>query len=136
MANTIFIAPAGKKIDVTELPAADTILPGTVGVLNNGNVALAGASAAGIKYIVGENVLGEIDQPYSAGETVQCHRPQSGEYYMVRLAASQTIARNAPLATAANGLVTAAGSNPVVAFADEAVTTGAGQTALIRVYIK
>ena len=61
---------------------------------------------------------------------MQGARPQSGEYYEVILAASQTITKDEALTTNASGhLVTQGAAANVLFFADEDVTT-AGSTNL------
>lgn len=135
MANRIYIGPAEKKEDVLELPAAASILPGVIAVRSSGQAAAAGAAlAADVEFfVVDANVLGEITEAYATGDTVQLLRPTSGEYYYVRLAASQTIAAGNGLTTNSSGLLVAESTNHALFIADEAVTTGSGVTSFIRV---
>lgn len=134
MANKIYAGPAENKVDVLELLAAASLLPGTVAVRSAGKAAAAGAAVAGEFFVTGTNVLGEIGTAYAADETAQLYRPKSGEYYNVRLAASQSIAAGAGLTTNASGLLVAQGANPAIVFADQAVTT-TGSTGFIRVRV-
>ncbi len=137
MGNRVYVGPAQSKVDVKEKPAAVAILPGQVVRLNAGAFTLAGANQSGLVYFAGDNILGERNQAYAAGDTVQGYRPSSGEYYDLVLAASQNIAEDAPLTTNASGnLVTLGSSTSVICYAAEAVTTGAGGTGVIRVYVK
>lgn len=123
MTNRVYCGPAEFKEDVLELPAAASILPGTVAIRSSGEAAAAGAAVAGEFFIVGNNILGDLADAYAADDTVQLYRPKSGEYYNVRLAASQAIAAGAGLTTNASGLLVAQGVNPAIVYADEAVTT-------------
>lgn len=136
MSNKVFIGPACKKPDVQERLASEAISPGEVLVETSGEFALAGADQAGVVYFAGCNILGEKSDAYAIDDTVQGYRPESGQYYELTLAASQTIAKDAALTTDASGHLVAlgAGSN-TIAYADEAVTT-TGSTGVIRVYIK
>lgn len=137
MANTTYIGPAEQHPDVTERQASEAINPGQVLVANTGDVFdLAGADQDGVVYFALENILEEVTDAYATGETVQGARPQSGEYYEMVLAASQTIAKDDPLTTdaSANLVALGAGDN-TIAYADEPVTT-TGAAGRIRVYIK
>ena len=136
MSNTVYIAPAECKPDVTELTASASILPRQVLVESSGQFALAGADQGGIVYFALEDILGEVTDAYAVDATVQGARPKSGEYYELTLAASQTITKHHALTTDASGNLVAigAGSNPI-AYADEAVTT-TGSAGSIRVYVK
>lgn len=137
MSNRVYIGPAEHKVDVKERLASESILPGQVMVQTTGfEFELAGADEAGLVYFAGNNILGERDEAYPVGETVQGYRPASGEYYELVLAASQVIAEDAPLTTNASGNLVALGAGTnVIAYADEAVTT-TGAVGQIRVYIK
>lgn len=134
MSNRVFVGPAQDKVDVIELAAAATLLPGTVGIRDDGEVKAAGAAVAGEFFFVGNNILGERTVAYSAGATAQCYRPSSGQYYALRLAAGQTIAAGAGLTTNATGLLVAAGENDPIVYADEDVTTTTAE-GVIRVRV-
>lgn len=137
MSNLVYIGPAEQHPDVTELLASATIAPRQVMVVTAGAFAVAGADQTGVVYFADRNVLGELTDTYASGDTVQGFRPKSGEYYELTLAASQTIAKDAKLTTNASGQLVALGAGTnVIAYADEAKTTGVGVTAGIRVYIK
>lgn len=137
MRNTVFVGPAQAKPDVKERPAAAAIKPGRVMVLNGSDqFALAGADSAALVYFAGEQILGSREDSYEAGDTVQGYRPESGQYYDLQLAASQTIAEDDKLTTNATGDLVALGAGTnVIAYAAEAVTT-TGAVGVIRVYIK
>lgn len=136
MSNLVYIGPAEQHPDVTEALASEAISPRQVMVLTAGEFALAGADQGGVVYFAGNDILEEVTDAYADGDTVQGFRPKSGEYYELQLAASQTIAKDAPLTTDASGNLVALGAGTnVVAYADEAVTTTAS-VGSIRVYIK
>lgn len=135
MSNLVYIGPAEQHPDVTEALASAVIAPRIVMVLTSGQFALAGAAAVSPVYIADRNVLGELTDSYAIGDTVQGFRPKSGEYYALTLAASQTIVKDGPLKTDATGkLVAQGGTGNILCYADQAVTTGSGVTAEIRVY--
>lgn len=137
MSNLVYIGPAEQHPDVTERLASATITPRQVMVITSEEFAVAGADQTGVVYFADRNILGELTDTYAAGDTVQGFRPKSGEYYELTLAASQTIAKDAKLTTNASGQLVALGAGTnVIAYADEAKTTGVGVTAGIRVYIK
>lgn len=137
MANTVYIGPAESHPDVTEKPASAAISPGEVLFVNGSDqFAPAGADTAELVYCALENILGEVSEDYTSGQTVQGARPKSGEYYELTLAASQTIAKDDPLTTDANGNLVALGAGTnTICYADEAVTT-TGSAGKIRVYFK
>lgn len=135
MSNLVYVGPAEQHPDVFEALASAVIAPRIVMVLTAGEFALAGAAAVSPIYVADTNILGEVTDTYAIGDTVQGFRPKSGEYYMLTVAASQTIAKNGPLKTDATGKVIAqGGTGNIIAYADEAVTTGVGVTSPIRVY--
>ena len=134
MANTIYIAPAEKAPIVTELTSSEEILPGKFMIQSAGQFELSGSDQSGIVYIALEDVLGEIDEPYSIGQIIQGAIPSSGEYYQATLADNQTVSLNGPLSTDSSGnLVATSTEDNVICFADEPAITS-GSTAGIRVY--
>ena len=134
MSNRVFVGPAQDKVDVIELEAGAEILPGTVSVRDGSEVAVAGAAVTGEFFFVGNNILDDREDAYAAGETVQNYRPRSGQYYALRLAASQEIAAGDGLTTNATGLLVDADTDEPIVFADEDVTTTASE-GVIRVRV-
>lgn len=138
MGNKVFVGPAQDKVDVSEYPASEAILPGQVLVHNATNTEfdLAGADQAGVVYFADTKPLENRDDAYAVGETCFGFRPSSGQYYDLVLADAQTIAKDAALTTDASGnLVALGGGANTVCYAAEAKTTSGG-TDTIRVYVK
>lgn len=138
MRNAIFSGPAQSKVDVREAQASEAILPGRVLVLDGANneFDLAGADQGGQVYFAGRNPHDNEDDAYAADDTVQGYVPSSGQYYNLRLAASQTITEGDALTTNASGDLVAIGEGSnTIAYAAESVTT-TGAAGQIRVYIK
>lgn len=114
--------------------AVATIAPGSLLVVSGAGYGLRGAGADNDPIIVAGSAPERgkgIDDNYASGETIRTFRPGMGQAVNVLLAASQTVAFGDDLAAAANGEVTQSGVNARLT-ALEAVTTGAGQTALIK----
>jgi hypothetical protein len=120
--------------------AAGAITPGMM-VSIVGTTASAVVTAATAGYIAPsvaremELTGGGIDDAYAADDQVLCYTPRRGDQYYAILGLSQTIAAGALLACGAGGLLVAVGSAAPVARALEAVTTGGGATARIKVEI-
>ena len=76
------------------------------------------------------------EQPYGVGDTVNYIYPQSGDLLYLHLAASQSAVVGSPLATAGTaGEVSVEATNKdatILAVAEEAVTTAAGETKRIK----
>lgn len=136
MSNRVYVGPACEKVDVKERLASVSILPGQVIAQSGGEFEIAGADESRPVYFAGNNILGDRDDAYAVGDTVQGYRPSSGEYYELVLATGQTIAEDDALTTDASGNLVAQGAAAnVIGYADEAVTTTTS-TGTIRVYIK
>lgn len=142
MANCILLSPEGTYFHRENLAGAAGIRPGYLLQVNGSNevVAHATADAQPSTALVADISIGDagnISRVYTDGETVNSVVVSNGAKVTLVLSASQTIAKGAQLASAGNGQVKAPASAGVgvVAIADEAVTTGAGQTAFISATI-
>jgi hypothetical protein len=76
-----------------------------------------------------------IDDAYADEDIVFVHRAQKGDKLYLRLAASQTITIGSLLQFNGAGKVKALGTGKAKFQAAEAVTTGVGETARIKVYV-
>lgn len=129
--KTVLLDGQCKSQVVTNAAAA---LPGTLG-----NVSAAGAFAAAADKTARLFVFG--DNQYSTDGTAEVAADAGGNAYEIYdgdlraliLAASQTIAKNDKLYIGAGGQVTSTVTGGLVGYAQESVTTGVGETALIAV---
>ena len=121
--------------------AGAAIKPGHICALAAGNVInpVTTADALTARIIAVEASWANTDttktiqeQPYSAGDTVNYIYAQSGDLVQLHLSGSQTAVVGSPLATSGTaGEVSVEATNKdatVHALAEEAVTTGAGET--------
>lgn len=92
---------------VQELPAgAAGIIPGNVMVRTATTFTKTGTAAApGVQIYIADAPLHKdpITYVYASGETVFGYLPRSGDYYLGRVAASQTLAADSPLTMDAAG---------------------------------
>lgn len=139
--NKIFVGSVDRNTpETTEFPAAGAITPGQILEYASGEFtqyAEDGGDEAFL-YIADRNVVDNVDVAYAADDTVSAYKPMSGELYNVRLAASQTIAFDDPLTPNGVGALRKAvvGTDEIVCYAGEALTSGSGVTPLILVKFK
>ena len=138
--NTVFLSPETKPLRREKLCSA-AVSPTMILDLTAGKV-LPHATADAVPAIlriadISVGKAGDIDTPYASGEIVNYGEGLiNGEYVAVTVAASQTIAVGGELASNGAGLVKspAVAGAGVIFIADEAVTTGVGETAIIRAF--
>ncbi len=142
--NTVF---AGDVLNdrpklVEALATPGTIKPGHILARSAGNFILHNVADQGGSLYIADldvNKQGGMETLYPAGDTVRAFYPVPGELYHVRVAASQNItAIETALTSNGDGTLKiasgAAGTQEVVAYADEIINTG-GAVALVRVRI-
>lgn len=138
MANKTFLGSVeNNQPEQVELPgAAAGILPGNLLLRASDELKLHdGANLGGFVYVAKEAPHGDIDTAYLADETVFAYKPKSGEYYQMLVATGQALVVDTPLTSTGTGLLDiAAGTDVVVCYADEAITTVA--TTPVRVKFK
>lgn len=110
-------------------------LPGAAAGILPGNILLRaadefkkhdGADLGGFVYIAKEAPNNDIDTAYAADETVFAYRPKSGDYYRALVATGQALVVDSPLTSNGAGLLAlATGTDVVICYADEAITTTA-----------
>jgi hypothetical protein len=142
-ANVVFSGPA-RNVDPikrsAKIASGVTVLPGALVELNgSGEWILHNSQGHGFDvHIADMNVIEQkaVTDALTAGDTAAAFVPEVGCTYNLVLAASQTIAKGAPLTSNGSGAVEAAtvtGATPdeVLFIAEEAVTT-TGATGRIR----
>ena len=141
-ANTVFSGPVEvvkPLMREAKIASGQTLVGGMIVRLSNGQwIANTTADRGGDLYIIDMDTIGQqaVGDALTAGQTHAAFIPQVGYTYNVILAASQTIARGALLTVDNGGRVKADagdGSDEPLFTAEEAVTTGSGVTAQIRV---
>lgn len=136
MANLIYAGPNTEKLpQVKEKLASETILPGSIVTLDGDDEFELhdDAGERGRYYVVQENYLAMkgVNDAYTEGDNVIGMIPFDDQLFYVRLAASQTITEDMPLASNGSGLlVEATAEDEILFYAEEAVTTAAEETAL------
>ncbi|WP_299314337.1 hypothetical protein [uncultured Halomonas sp.] len=135
MANMIFAGPNTENVpQVKEKIAGAAFLPGAVVVMDGEEfVPHDVAGGRGRYYVAQENYLAmkDVTDEYAIGDLAIGMIPLDEQFFYCRIAASQTIGEDTPLASNGSGLlVAAAAEDEVLFYAEEAVTTGAGETAL------
>ena len=137
MPNLIFAGPTTQNVpQVKEKLAGAAFLPGAIIVLDGSDkfIPHGPAGARGRYYVAQENYLAmkDVDDTYSEGDLAIGMIPLDEQFFYVRVAASQTITEDEALASNGAGLlVSAAAGDEILFYAEEAVTTGAGETALV-----
>lgn len=120
-----------------ELPAAGTLTPGMVALRTNTQLkAHDGANLGGFVYVIKELTAGgTVDDNYTVGQTAQAYIPHSGEMYQMLVATGQDLNVDTPLTSTGAGLLDiATGTDVVICYSDEDVTTVA--TTKVRVKFK
>ena len=139
-ANRTFLGSVHRNVpEQIELPAAATgLLPGMLGLRTATTLkAHDVADGGGFVYVVKELTSGgTVDDAYTAGDTAQAYIPHSGEIYQMLVATGQNLDIDSPLTSNGAGLLvlTNAGTDVVVCYSDEDVTTSA--TTKVRVKFK
>lgn len=136
--NTVFLSPEIKPLRREKLCSA-IVKPTMLLDVSSGAVvphATADAVPAILRIAdISVGKAGDIDTAYASGEIVNYGEGLvNGQYIAVTVAASQTIAAGDELASNGAGLVKAPDTAGVgvIFIADEAVTTGVGETSIIR----
>jgi hypothetical protein len=123
-----------KYVDIiNEFPAGGAITPGHIVVLASTGKVAVGAAKMPLVALEDELQGRDIDTAFAADEPVQVWTPVRGEEAYCILAASQTIAKGANLEATSAGTLQALASGTLLCIALEAVTTGSGATARIKV---
>ena len=142
--NNVFLSPTRTCIKHESNLTTGTAFPGMVLILTAGGVAAnTTADAVAPLFAVADlsvSIAGAIGTEYNTTDNsrVNWQVPQSGELVHLFVGASTTIAENDQLGTAATGGVkkVAAANVGVIAYALEAVTTGAGATGFVKAIVK
>ena len=141
-ANTVFAGPVeAVKPLMTEavIKAGESLLGGHLVELDSGEWTAHGtADVGGDIYIADMDTIGQkaVTAALTVGQSHLAFIPQVGYAYNMILAASQTVAKGASLTSNGDGTLKLAatdGSSEALFVADEAVPTGGGATARIRV---
>lgn len=135
--NVIRVAKATDNDPIkVEKKAAGAILPGALLLATATTFKLHDvANGGGMVFVADVNMLDGEAVAYAADDTVQAYQPVSGETYRVRMATGQALVKDVtPLtSTGAGRLDIAAGTDVIVAYAAESVTTSANdQLALVK----
>lgn len=136
--NKIFAGPFTEATpQVTEaLLNTGTAKPGTMLVLTAGKFVLAGVAATGAIFVAQENYLLSkgVDDDYGTNTVVIGMRMLDEQFFNARVASGVNIAKGAPLALKANGLLgVPAAADRVVAYAEETYNNNTGDPQLVRV---
>lgn len=126
------------------MASGETILPGHLVLKNSSGewINHDTADSGGSYHIANINIFEQktVTDALTVGQDSEAFTPQPGEEYNLVVAASQTVLLDSALASNGDGtvkLATTTGATPsvVIGYADEAVTTGVGETARVRVRI-
>lgn len=136
--NKIYAGPATQPTpQVQEAIAAADLLPGRIAVLNgSGQFALAGAATVGKIFVIQDNYLAlkGVDDVWASGNRAIGMEMLDEQFFNVRVATGNDVAKGAALTPAANGeLAIASVSDMVVAFAEESYNNTSGSGQLVRV---
>jgi hypothetical protein len=151
MRNRIFVGPAEmfKSALIVEGLAVDAFKPGTLLVQSASGLATSTKTATvfssealvALEYGAHVGTQGSVDVAYTIGDRAIAGMARSGEFYQVRVANAQTLAKGTPLSSNGNGTLKVAvvpatvgtTSEQVLFYSDEAVTTSvAGQLVICR----
>lgn len=123
--------------DIVSAPAAAATKAGTVVNLTAGEFAVATAGLLRAYAVHTSDISTDIDDEIALGGNINGDKIVSGRTFALRLAASETVAQDAELFVGAGGLLTTTGTAGAGMFwANEALTTGAGENFLISVTAK
>lgn len=125
----------------SEAPAAATLKAGAL-VFKNGSGQFAehatDGGGAGVKlYLVDVNFLKQeaaATSTWASGDTTVAFEPRPAELYNALVATGQTLVKDSPLASNGDGTLRlgVVGTDDILAYADEAVTTTAEQLVAIK----
>lgn len=142
MANSICLSPNGQYLRREAKSSAAGILPGHLLERGtNGQVAVDSTADGkpSVLRVADINIgdAGDITRAYTSGENVHYVELVPGNYVTLRVGASQTITVESELASAGDGTVKtpAVAGTGVLFIADEAVTTGVGESAFVRAIV-
>ena len=123
--------------DIASAPAVAATKAGVVVNLVAGKFAVATAGLLRAYAAHTSDISTDIDTVIPLGGNINGDKVVSGRTFALRLAASQTVALDAELFVGAGGLLTTTGTAGEGMFwANEALTTGAGENFLISVTAK
>lgn len=137
MANLIFAGPTTQNVpQVKEKLAGAAFLPGAIVTLDASDefIPHGVAGGRGRYYVAQENylVMKNVDDTYSTGDLAIGMIPLDEQFFYVRVGASQTITEDDALSSNGSGnLIAAVTGDEILFYAEEAVTTGVGETALV-----
>lgn len=142
--NTVFSGPADvvkPTYQEAVVATGETILPGHLLLKASGEWKNHDSEGQGGPYRIADiNIIEQknYDDALTVGQTSGAFWPRVGETYNVVVAESQTVVADSPLTSNGDGTVKIAatdGTEQVLMYADEAVTTGSGETARVRARI-
>lgn len=124
----------------TEAPAATELKAGALVFKSSGEFAefATDGGGAGVKlYLVDVNFLKQeaaATSTWASGDTTVAFEPRPAELYNALVATGQTLAKDSPLASNGDGTLRlgVVGTDDIIAYADEAVTTTAEQLVAIK----
>ena len=121
----------GKAVSQLVTNAA-AVNPGTLGNVSSAGAFSAAADSTARLFVFGDN-QGSTDgtEQVAANAGGNAYQINDGDLRMLILAESQTISKNDKLYIGASGQVTSTVTGGLVAYAEEDVTTGVGETAQI-----
>lgn len=145
-ANVVFSGPVNKNdplIDEAQVATGETILPGHLVLKSSGEWINHDTADTGGPYRVANlNIFEQkgVSDALTVGQDSEAFVPVPGEEYNLVVAASQTVLVDSALASNGDGtvkLATTTGATPstIIGYAQEAVTTGVGETARVRTRI-
>lgn len=146
--RVIFVGPAAagnnaKPLHI-EAKATETMLPGSVVEYAAGNTGFkkhtTAATVFGVPFMVADKDqqrTKSVDDLWTANENMVAFRPRSGEFLNVLVITAQALVKGTPLSRSATAgalkIAATGGTEQIVAYSDEIVTTSGTQ--LVRVYV-
>lgn len=110
------------------------VRPGILGNVSAAGAFTAAADTSARLFVFGDNQYStDGTEVVEAGAGGNAYQVNNGDLRALVLAESQTIAKNDPLYIGASGQVTSTVDGGLIGYAEESVTTGAGETAEIAV---
>jgi len=123
--------------DIVSAPATAATKAGTVVNLVAGKFANATAGLLRAYAVHTADTATDVDTTIALGANINGDKIVTGRTFALRLAVSQTVAKDAELFVTTGGLLTTTGTAGAGMFwANEALTTGAGENFLISVTAK
>jgi hypothetical protein len=137
--NVIRVAKATDNDPIkVEKPASATILPGTILLATATQFKPHDvANGGGMVFVADVNMHDSVSDAYAAGDTVQAYQPVSGEVYRLRSITAQAYVKDVTpvTSTGAGRIDIATGTDVIIGYADETVTTSAADQ-LVRIKFK